>query len=136
TEIGDRSLEVDYNDQLPPIPMDRRLIRLAIKQLVNNALKYSSSNKPVSLHTFTNSATVGLEIINRGKGIPEDEQKHIFERFYRSSSIRDQIPGSGLGLSIASRIVQAHAGTLTVQSHPNETTFRLLLPIEHKGGKS
>jgi two-component system, OmpR family, sensor histidine kinase KdpD len=134
TEIGDHQLEVVCDDQLPPISMDRRLITLAIKQLVNNALKYSSSKKPVTLHTFVDNRTVGLEIINQGKAIPEEEQKQIFERFYRSPSVRDQIPGSGLGLSIAFRILHAHGGDLTVKSRPDETTFRLVLPIEHKGG--
>jgi signal transduction histidine kinase len=61
------------------------------------------------------------------------EQVRIFDRFYRSPSIQEQIPGSGLGLSIAHRILQAHGGDLTVRSRPGETTFSLLLPIHAKG---
>jgi len=133
SEIGDRQLNVDCSNQLPPIPVDRRLIKLALKQLVDNALKYSSANKAVGIHTFRDNGTVALEITNHGRGISEDEQSRIFERFYRSPAVRDQIPGSGLGLSIAHRILQAHGGDLSVSSHSGETTFRLVLPIEHKG---
>ena len=59
----------------------------------------------------------------------------IFDRFYRSPSVQQQMPGSGLGLSIAQSIAQAHDGDLTVTSRPGETTFRLTLPVRCKGEK-
>jgi two-component system OmpR family sensor kinase len=74
-----------------------------------------------------------LDITDFGEGIPVREQAHIFERFYRSPSVQNQIPGSGLGLSIAKSIAQAHGGNLTVSSSPGETTFRLALPLKYKG---
>ncbi len=64
-----------------------------------------------------------------GKGIPADEQLRIFDRFYRSPAVKRQIPGSGLGLSIAHGIVRAHNGELTVSSRPGLTTFRITLPV-------
>jgi two-component system OmpR family sensor kinase len=69
-----------------------------------------------------------IEVTDHGKGISEPEQRRIFERFYRSPSIKDQIPGSGLGLSIAARILQAHGGKLEVRSRPGETTFSVIVP--------
>ena len=80
--------------------------------------------------------TIVVEITDHGKGIPLQEQSRIFDRFYRSPSVKQQIPGSGLGLSIAHSIVRAHNGDLTVASRPGETTFRVTLPVHHKGESS
>jgi signal transduction histidine kinase len=60
-------------------------------------------------------------------------QAHIFEKFWRSPSVKKQMPGSGLGLSIAKGIAGTHNGDLTVAASSGETTFRLSLPTEHKG---
>jgi signal transduction histidine kinase len=79
------------------------------------------------------SDSVNFEITDHGPGIPEQEQGRLFERFYRSPSVKTQVPGFGLGLAIASNIVQAHHGALTVNSRPGETTFRLTLPLDNKG---
>jgi signal transduction histidine kinase len=73
-----------------------------------------------------------VDVTDHGRGIPPIEQARVFERFYRSPSVKKQMPGSGLGLSIAHGIALAHNGDLTVTSHPGETTFRLILPAEHK----
>jgi len=69
-----------------------------------------------------------VEITDYGKGIPDQEQRRIFERFYRSPAVKGQMPGSGLGLGIADGIVRAHNG-VTVSSHPGQTTFRIDLPV-------
>jgi two-component system, OmpR family, sensor histidine kinase KdpD len=130
SKIGDRPLEFVSDGRLPAVPLDRRLMKLAIKQLLDNALKYSPTDAPVSVRASVSGGTVVLEIMDHGKGIPAQEQGRIFERFYRSPSVQDRIPGSGLGLSIAHRILQAHGGDLTVQSRPGETTFRLTLPVD------
>jgi signal transduction histidine kinase len=105
-------------------------MRLAIKQVLDNAVKYSPSEAPIHIRARRTTGKVAVEVTDHGKGIPFHEQGRIFERFYRSPSVQERIPGSGLGLSIASRILQAHGGELTVRSNPGETTFSLLLPIE------
>ena len=78
---------------------------------------------------------ITVAVTDHGKGIPAQEQSRIFERLYRSPSVEHQMPGSGLGLSIAQNIVRAHHGDLTVTSRPGETTFRLTLPLEQKGAR-
>jgi signal transduction histidine kinase len=103
---------------------------LAIKQLLDNALKYSPPGTPVALRVQSSNGMVSLEITDQGTGIPAREQARIFQRFYRSPSAEKAIPASGLGLSIAQRIVQAHHGDLTVTSRPGETTFRITIPVE------
>jgi two-component system sensor histidine kinase KdpD len=139
SKMADRQLEFIANGPLPLLAFDRRLVKLAVKQLLDNAVKYSPSGSAVAVQAFHGNGTVALEITDHGKGIPVQEQARIFQRFYRSPSVQDQIPGSGLGLSIAHRIMRAHGGDLTVRSHPGETTFRLTLPVEHiprKGDRS
>lgn len=130
SKIGDRCVEFISGGQLPAVAFDRRLFKLAVKQIIDNALKYSPAKTPIVIQTFRRNGTVGLQITDHGKGISAEEQTHIFQRFYRGPSVQDQIPGVGLGLSISHRIMQAHGGDLTVRSEPGETTFCLTLPIE------
>jgi signal transduction histidine kinase len=129
TEIEDRPMEVVCDGQLPPIPVDRRLWKLALKQVLDNALKYSPPGSPVTIRVHDGGGTIHFEVTDHGEGIPTQEQNRIFDRFYRGPSVKNQIPGSGLGLSIANNIAQAHRGALTVTSHPGETTFHLTLPL-------
>jgi len=130
SKIGDRQFEFKSHGSVTALSFDRRLVKLAVKQILDNAVKYSPSGSTVAIQAFHGNGTVALEITDHGKGIPAQEQAHIFQRFYRSPSVEDHIPGSGLGLSIAHRIMQAHGGDLTVRSYPGETTFRLTLPVE------
>ncbi len=128
TELEGRHLEIAHDAGIPANVFDRRLLKLAIKQLIDNAIKYSPAGTALEIQVQQNDDKINVSVTDRGKGIPEREQKHIFERFFRSPSVRQQIPGSGLGLSIAHSILQAHHGDLTVTSKPGRTTFCLTLP--------
>jgi two-component system sensor histidine kinase KdpD len=134
-EIEQRPVEVAVDGPAPLIPLDRRLVKLAFKQLIDNALKYSPPASPVRIRIRQTGQAVGVEVTDQGKGIPESEQKRIFERFYRSPSAKRQVPGSGLGLTIANSIAQAHGGDLSVASRAGETTFTLTLPVAAKGAR-
>ncbi|MBO0910783.1 MAG: DUF4118 domain-containing protein [Acidobacteria bacterium] len=129
TEIEEHPVRIIGSEPLPPIPFDKRLMKLAIRQVLDNAIKYSPSDTPVEIRSSANQGILTVEITDYGIGIPAEEQPRIFERFYRSPSVKDQIPGSGLGLSITNCIVEAHNGELTVSSRPGETTFRITLPL-------
>jgi two-component system sensor histidine kinase KdpD len=134
SQIEDRPVDV-ISDGSPVLTVvDRRLMKLAIKQLLDNALKYSPPATPVTLQVQNGSGTVTLDVTDRGAGIPPAEQKKIFDRLYRSPSVENRIPGSGLGLSIALSIARAHRGDLKVISRPGETTFQLALPALKVGG--
>jgi len=133
TELQGRFLEVIPDGELVEGAFDRHLTKLAIKQLVDNAVKYSLAGTPLRIRVKQEGGSVSVEVTNQGKGIPIQELNRIFERFYRSPSVQQQIPGSGLGLSIAQSIARAHGGDLTVSSLPGETTFQLVLPLEYKG---
>jgi two-component system sensor histidine kinase KdpD len=134
TEIAGRPVKVACEAGPGDVAIDRRLVRLAIRQLLDNALKYSWPQSPIDIRVGRTEDSVAIEVTNRGAAIPPQEQARIFERFYRGPSVKEQIPGSGLGLSIAARIVEAHQGEMTVASVAGETTFRIRLPKEPEGG--
>ncbi len=133
TGIDNRVVEVICTEPPPMILADRRLMKLAFKQLLDNALKYSPTEKPVTAQIQNSAGWITVAVTDHGTGIPIVEQSRVFDRMYRSPSIARQIPGSGLGLSIAQSIVRAHHGELTVSSRPGETTFRLKLPAGANG---
>jgi signal transduction histidine kinase len=131
--IDDRPVQL-VSDGCPAIaPIDRRLVGLAVRQLLDNALKYSPPGKPVTVRVNDSGSVIEVAITDQGQGIPPQEQGRIFERLYRSPSVKRKIPGSGLGLSIALNIVRAHHGDLTVTSRPGQTTFCMTLPASAEG---
>jgi two-component system OmpR family sensor kinase len=133
-EADGRPVEVAGASPLP-VAFDRRLLRLAVRQLLDNAFKYSPPGTPVTVRVEHNEDEAAVEIANRGPGIALPEQSRIFQRFYRGPSVKHQVPGTGLGLSIAYSIAKAHQGDLTVSSGPVETVFRLTLPRMREEGR-
>jgi len=129
TEIDEHPVRVLSHGPLPAMAFDKRLMKLAVRQLLDNALKYTSAETAIEMRAQVKDGVLSVEVTDHGKGIPADEQSRIFDRFYRSPSVKRQIPGSGLGLSIAHGIVRAHNGELTVSSRPGQTTFRITLPV-------
>jgi len=102
--------------------------------LLDNALKYSPPDSRITVRFTAQRHLAGFEVINSGKGIPQKDLPHIFDRFYRVDTSRTggEKKGYGLGLSLAKKIVQLHNGELSVTSGPDITTFRVLLPILSK----
>ncbi|WP_436520459.1 sensor histidine kinase [Actinoplanes sp. HUAS TT8] len=96
-----------------PVPGDFTRLSQAAEHLVRNAVLFSPSGSAVRIRVSEN----GLDVVDHGAGIPADELPHVIERFYRGRFAREQaVPGVGLGLSIAQRILRAHDGELTVMS--------------------
>ena len=109
------------------VDADRDLLTLALRQLVDNALKYSPSISAIEIRAHAGE-TVDIAVHNDGSAIPESEQSRIVERFYRGTHAR-HIPGTGMGLAIVDRIARAHGGTLAVASSPTDgTTLTIALP--------
>jgi len=133
-ELADRAVGVACGRDLPDVPLDRRLVKLALKQLLDNASKYAPPGTPLAVEACAADGCVRVEVIDQGGELPAHERQRIFERFYRSPSVQ-QIPGSGLGLSIASSIAKAHGGELTLTSDPGRTAFRMTFPAEGKGNQ-
>ncbi|MBK7127103.1 MAG: HAMP domain-containing histidine kinase [Dehalococcoidia bacterium] len=104
-------------------------LRQLLMILVDNALKYAAPGGIVRVRCQPQGGHVELEVSDDGAGISEADQKHIFDRFYRSDSERTRSKGgTGLGLAIGKWIVEAHGGRITVESAPGKgTTFRVRL---------
>jgi two-component system, OmpR family, sensor histidine kinase KdpD len=124
-----REIEVDAGVGLPKLDIDRNLAGLALRQLINNALKYAPTSSPIRIGARGIPGFVEFRVKNDGPGIPPEEQKAIFEKFYRRQEARQRIPGTGLGLTIARGIVEAHGGKISVESEPGRgVTFVFTLP--------
>lgn len=109
---------------------DKKLIKQALRALVDNAVKYTPENGSITLAAFEADKNVTVEVTDTGMGIPESEQPKLFDRFYRVNKDRSkETGGSGLGLSIVKLIVEAHEGKITIESQKNKgTTFFINLP--------
>jgi two-component system sensor histidine kinase KdpD len=133
TVVEDRKIQVNIAAGLPPVWVDGELIEVALRQLIDNALKYSPAGSPVSLAAESKEGRVIVSVADHGPGIPEAEQSRIFEKFYRAEASRHQIPGAGLGLVIAREIIHAHGGEIWVDSKPGEgSIFEFSLPSSTK----
>jgi len=127
--IEERTVQMRVPADLPPVWVDGELIEVALRQMVDNALKYSPASAPVLISAERVDGRVVVLVADHGPGIPEQEQTRIFEKFYRAEASR-QIPGAGLGLVIAREIIQAHGGEIWVESKVGEgSIFRFSLPI-------
>ena len=102
-------------------------IAQVITNLLSNAINYSTNDNKVIVSVYRQGKKVNLEIQDFGIGISAEEQKHIFERFYRVDKARSRDSGgTGLGLSITKHIVEAHNGRISVDSRLNEgSTFKV-----------
>jgi two-component system sensor histidine kinase KdpD len=117
---------------------DRDLMSLALRQVLDNALKYSSATAAaVRCECGVEGGFVTVRIADQGPGIPERDQERIFDKFYRRANTRDQVPGTGLGLHIAREIARIHGGDLFLESGiaPQQSTgatFCFRIPKDRK----
>ncbi len=113
---------------IPPIEGDRELLLMAFRNLVDNALKYSTDT--IEIRARHTSGHLIVEVIDTGRGILEDELAMITEELYRGSNVHE-IEGSGLGLSIVERIILRHGGRLELRSRSGQGTIvSVQLPYE------
>jgi PAS domain S-box-containing protein len=109
--------KLELPNEISPVAVDKELMRIAINNLLTNAIKYSNPGGEVSLSAEETDSSVRIAVSDTGIGIDNGELEKIFEKFYRSGSseVRKRV-GHGMGLALAREIVQLHQGTLTVSS--------------------
>jgi K+-sensing histidine kinase KdpD len=136
SSLNGRQVRTQCPSSVPRVHVDAELFVVALKQLVDNAARYSAPATPVRIAAEASADSVWLRVHNQGPGLTEQERSLVFERFYRSPATSESVSGTGLGLSIAQDIVKAHGGFVDVESGPGMgTEFSIRLPLA-KGDRS
>ena len=125
------TLDLDVEEQLPTIQADADALEQAILNLLTNAMKYSGDSRGIWLSARCENGDAVTRVRDEGVGIPPEEQKRIFERFYRvPSRANEAVPGAGLGLALVEHVARAHGGRVEVESVPGRgSTFSIRIPI-------
>jgi two-component system, OmpR family, sensor histidine kinase BaeS len=131
-EYMDKNIEVTFNRKEQLVYADRDKISQVIVNLVSNSLKYTPKGGKVDFSIGQDKGNVILSVRDTGVGIAEEDLPHIFERFYRADKSRNRMTGgAGIGLTITKSIVEAHGGSIIVESAPGMgTEFRVCLPAD------
>ena len=133
---GRAPFRLEAQPGMPLVRMNRESVRIALLNLMDNAVKFGGGGKAVRIGLKRNRADAVVSVTDSGIGVPESEQKKIFEKFYRSANgLAQNKSGSGLGLAIVRHIMLLHGGRVTIRSKPGQgSTFSLHFPLREPGG--
>jgi signal transduction histidine kinase len=126
-----RQIVLDIQDGLPPIQADGVLLHRVVANLLDNAHKYSSIERPITVRVRQTEQDISVSIRDRGSGIVSTDTSHVFVPFFRVDRSRNRRSGGfGLGLALAKRIVEAHGGSIDLRSgHNLGTTVTFTIPV-------
>lgn len=128
--LGRHPVEVHLPTGLPPARMDLERIKEVLRNLLENAAKYSLPEAPIHVTAEAKDGILTTSIADRGPGIDDFEQSLIFDKFYRGRNHRFQVQGTGMGLAIAKAIVEAHRGRIGLTSQLGHgSVFYFTLPV-------
>jgi two-component system, OmpR family, sensor histidine kinase KdpD len=128
--LEERQLSVHLQHDLPLVLVDPELVGLAIRQLVDDALKCALPNTPVTISGSTAGGKAFICVSEPGPGVPLHDHAHIFDKFDRSVSNRRPVVSVGMGLAVARKILEVHRGEIHVQNRPGEgIEFVISLPV-------
>ena len=132
-EVAQRHpVSVTIAPDLPLVPMDNVLIVQVLVNVLDNALKYSPGETPVEIEAQTDAGHLEIRVLDRGRGIPEEELERVFDKFFRGAS-PGASKGTGLGLSICKGFVEAHNGRIVAKNRPHGgAEVAIFLPVEEK----
>jgi signal transduction histidine kinase len=132
-----QTLEVDLSSRLPTITGDPERLYQVLLNLLSNAVKYSDPGDEIQIRASVRDKQVILAVSDTGPGIPNDQLPQLFQKFRRLPSSDKKASGSGLGLVVAREIVEAHRGTIWVDSELQKgSTFFIALPIDDAASSS
>ncbi|MDD5136770.1 MAG: HAMP domain-containing sensor histidine kinase [Candidatus Omnitrophica bacterium] len=125
-----RPISVSIEKDLPRVKSDAGAISQAVLNLLSNAVKYSPPAKPIKVNVRKRAKEIVVEVIDEGVGIPRNEQKKIFRKFYRVQNLKSEVEGSGLGLALVKYAAEIHGGHVELLSELNKgSKFTLVLPL-------
>ncbi|MGH9343170.1 MAG: sensor histidine kinase [Terriglobia bacterium] len=126
-----REVRLRVTPELPCVSADADLIALALRQLMDNALKYSPAGSPIVVSANAAEGSVIVSVADSGQGVTESQQRRIFDKFYRVPG--EPVSGTGMGLTIARKIMDAHSGRIWVESKPGQgSEFFISLPTANQ----
>ncbi len=128
------TVQLEVEDSLPPIMADRDAMTQAIHNLIDNAIKYSGKVKKIAVKSYKEDQNLVIAVQDFGIGIKKEERDKIFDRFYRGGDrLTLTVKGSGLGLTLVKLIIDAHHGSVQVESEPGQgSTFSVKLPLSQR----
>jgi signal transduction histidine kinase len=131
---SDKGFEINFilNKSVPDSYFDKESIKQVLQNLVDNACKYSGKSKKIEVRVTSDKTKIYMSVKDYGIGIKKEDQRNIFNRFYRSSDVLIQtVKGSGIGLTIVKQIVKKHQGSIILSSaHGKGSDFQIILPIQ------
>ena len=131
--LGSKGFEykIDLDESLEIVDADHDAVSEAVRNLLDNAVKYSNDNKLIEIRSGKEKQYAIIEVKDHGVGIPKVHQKHIFDKFYRvESGLVHNTKGTGLGLSLVKHIMDAHHGKVVIDSAEGKgSSFTLYFPI-------
>ena len=125
------SIILSIPEALPELVLDKEAIQQVIYNLLDNAYKYSGDSKEIKIFAESIDGSVKISVQDFGIGIAPEDEHRIFERFYRGGKeLTRSIKGSGIGLTVVSKIIKAHGGKISFESTPGKgSTFYVILPV-------
>jgi two-component system phosphate regulon sensor histidine kinase PhoR len=124
------SISQDFAADLSSVPADKDRVRQVIANLVHNAIKFTRPGGRIMITTRTLEGSVVVDIADTGIGIPKEDLARVFERFYKGDKARAG-EGTGMGLAIAKHVVEAHGGSIWVESEEGKgSTFSFSMPLQ------
>jgi len=126
------AIHKDIAEDLPEMSFDGEAIASVLVNLLSNAMKFSPSEKEVEVKLFRDNGNAVLQVADKGTGISQKEIPKIFERFYQSENrVASEARGSGLGLTLVKHIIEAHRGTIEVESEIGKgSVFTVRIPLD------
>ena len=138
-QISEKNINVKVNNLTKskklPIKIDTIRLTQVLRNLLDNAIKFSKRGKSITVEIGITSNFVNINVIDEGVGIPKSQIENVFDKFIQVKSTETRFKGgAGLGLFISKRIIELHGGTMKAESAISKgTTFTIQLPIKRYG---
>jgi two-component system sensor histidine kinase KdpD len=129
--LNQHKVELDLADELPMLELDAVLFEQVLFNLLDNASKYAPTGTTIRIRSWRDDETVCLQVLDEGKGIPETDLPHVFDKFYRAQKGDQVLAGTGLGLAISRGFIEAMKGTITAANRTDRSgaVFTIRLPV-------